>query len=228
MDCNNQILGFCRDYFDTFSQCCSGNVCPKLNAKTTLIFASYVTVVVPLIIGVTYLVSSLIGRVNPGVNQPGPILRVHLAAEEVFQENDPRKDLTIDDIKKILTIKDTGEFQGNPSPGLNMLGVCRENCQNKDKLAIIPKGFKSSNSPYFIDRECCETYCTSCRKEMDYDDVNDIVITSAKVKINAMTDKGKIEGYIVIGRGEFLRIYLCDLKYIHVTPEPLPPLNKLV
>ena len=157
--------------------------------------------------------SSLLGRVKRPIPPP--------ATENLPLSNHKPVEFDLSPLEKTLDVRIERDFRGTPFPGLNMLGICRQDgCKNKDQLVLVPKGL-IPHKPLYICKECLETCCPACQRNMDDQDVNDILITETFFLIKAFTSRGEVMGNYGIHKGKLIRINVQKLKYLHLTLTPL-------
>lgn len=135
----------------------------------------------------------------------------------INEENTNKKMASIETLKTLFTpITDTEQLFGQPEPGLNLEGKCKNShCETYNQLRIIPKGL----GDFHLSWECSYTSCPCCQSEIHFDDINSMILDSCRFEIEGMnTKKQSLDDTFEIASQPhpYLRLDMRDWHYIHL------------
>lgn len=130
-------------------------------------------------------------------------------------------DRNLADLKTILQIT-TLPIENHPSPGLNMLGICKNvGCAHSEKLMSISKGI-IENMKINIRKQCANTVCFSCKNRILYNDINHIVLKETIFFIQVLNKQDQyIKGVFEIPKNQTLQIDIRKLCFMELRLQKL-------
>lgn len=127
------------------------------------------------------------------------------------------KIISIEKLKTFFTpITETEQVLGQPEPGLNLEGKCKNsNCETYNQLKIIPKGFGKFN----IAKEANNTSCPCCQSDISSKDLHTIVLASCQFEIAGYAKKQQqtIKGNFEVLPQQDLRLSGGEWAYLELT-----------